>query len=79
VYSSIDPYLLSVLKKLDEKLFNQRRAANLKRYQDTNNPIRNHRFRGVTFRSRSEPGTDGYYAAYERQRARNRRRRKATR
>lgn len=75
MYASIDPYLLSVLKKLEEKLLEKRTREATTRYRRGNR--KTYRYRGTTFVTESERDTDGWYSAWERQVARNRRRRRA--
>lgn len=73
-YQAIDPYLLSAYKKTLDKYIEKRTASALAKYRRGNR--KTYRYRGTTFVTESERDTDGWYSAWERQVARNRRRRK---
>lgn len=75
-YQAIDPYLLSAYKKTLDKYVEKRVKEATARYRRSNR--KTYRYRGTTFTTESERDTDGWYAAWERQVARNRRRRRAT-
>jgi hypothetical protein len=69
----IDLATMLALKKLDAEFLRQNIAKATRAY--TAKQTRSYRYRGVTFRTSNAKGTDGWYSAWERQRARNRRRR----
>lgn len=74
-YQALDPYLLSAYKKTLDKYVEKRVKEATARYRRSNR--RTYRYRGTTFVTESERDTDGWFAAWERQVARNRRRKRA--
>lgn len=69
---TVDLGTLLAIKALDQKFLDRNIARATRAYAAKQ--TRTYRYKGVTFRTMSAKGTDGWYNAWQRQRARNRKR-----